>query len=196
MKIYLIDNFDSFTYNLVHLLREVGIEEVLVRRNDVISVEEALTHDAILISPGPGVPRDSGKLMEFLAQIVGKRPLFGVCLGMQALGELYGGELKNLSRVYHGVATEVNVLDRSRLFQEMPEAVSVGRYHSWVVERESIPEELIVTAEDEDGEAMAFRHAHLPVYAVQFHPESVLTPQGAQLLENFIQIAVQTAVQS
>jgi len=196
MKVYLIDNFDSFTYNLVHLLREVGIEEVLVRRNDVITVEEALAYDAVMVSPGPGVPKESGRLMPVLEQLVGKRPILGICLGMQAIGELYGGTLVNLDRVYHGVATEISVDDAGGVFRDLPPTLTVGRYHSWVVAREDFPDELEMTAHAEDGQVMALRHRSLPVYGLQFHPESVLTPQGAHMLDNFIHLVSETAIQA
>lgn len=192
MKIYLIDNFDSFTYNLVHLLRDCGVGEVIVKRNDVINLEEALAADAIVISPGPGIPKESGRLVEVLAGLKEKAakgkipPVLGVCLGMQAIGELFGGSLRNLDRVYHGIATPVQVVEPAPLFTELPGQVEVGRYHSWVVDLPEDKEKLVVTAKDGQGQTMAIRHASLPFYGVQFHPESVLTPQGKEMLTNFL----------
>lgn len=193
MKIYLIDNYDSFTYNLVHLLREVGVEDVLVRRNDVVDLAELLACDALLLSPGPGVPKDAGKLMPILEEVMEKMPILGVCLGLQAIGEHFGGHLRNLDQVYHGVATPIRILEQQGIFQEMGSEVEVGRYHSWIVEAETLPDVLVPTALDAEGELMALRHKHLPVHAVQFHPESVLTPKGAQMMDNFIQIVRQYA---
>ena len=193
MHIYLIDNFDSFTYNLVHLLRDIGVDRVTVERNDVISVEKALAADAVVISPGPGLPQDSGKLLEVMDGVLGKVPVFGVCLGMQAMGHYYGGTLRNLSDVFHGVATAIKVVDQQDIFKGMKTMVEVGRYHSWVVGNEGFPEVLEITAVDGEGEIMALRHKELPVYGVQFHPESVLTPEGHQMLENFIQLVSEKA---
>ncbi len=189
MKVYLIDNFDSFTYNLVHLLKECGVTDVAVVRNDVITVEAALEADAVLISPGPGIPSESGRLMEVLEGIKGKVPILGVCLGMQAIGELYGASLRNLDRVYHGFATGIKVLDHDDVFAELPDRVEVGRYHSWVVDHFENAPDLLVTAVDDKAEAMALRHKILPIYGVQFHPESVLTPEGNQMLSNFLKLA-------
>lgn len=193
MKIYLIDNFDSFTYNLVHLLRDCGVDEVVVVRNDVIDLKKALAADAIVVSPGPGIPRESGRLVEVLEGLKDQAekgtipPVLGVCLGMQAIGELFGGSLRNLDRVYHGVAMPVAVTDQDCLFAGLAAQVEVGRYHSWVVDLPTTAHPLEVTATDEQGQVMAFRHQSLPFYGVQFHPESVLTPEGKQMLTNFLQ---------
>lgn len=189
MKIYLIDNFDSFTYNLVHLLKDCGITDVQVERNDVISPEAALACDAVLISPGPGIPSESGKLMEVLSGIKGKIPILGVCLGMQAIGELFGASLRNLDRVYHGFATPITVKDKGGVFADLPDRIEVGRYHSWVVDQFQNAPQLLVTASDDKNEAMAIRHRELPVYGVQFHPESVLTPDGKTMLSNFLRLS-------
>jgi len=192
MKIYLIDNFDSFTYNLVHLLRDCGVGEVIVKRNDVINLEDALDADAIVISPGPGIPKDSGRLVEVLTGLKEKAsqgnipPVIGVCLGMQAIGELFGGTLRNLDQVYHGISTPVEVLEAKDLFADLPGQVEVGRYHSWVVDLPEDSQELVITAQDSQGQTMAIRHASMPFYGVQFHPESVLTPQGKAMLSNFL----------
>ena len=188
MKIYLIDNYDSFTYNLVHLLREVGVADVAVHRNDVVDVAEVLASDALLVSPGPGVPKDAGKLMGVLEAVVGKMPVMGVCLGLQAIGEHFGGQLRNLNDVYHGVATPIEVLEEKGLFEGLGNEIEVGRYHSWVLDKETVPAELVLTARDSEGEVMALRHRSLPIHALQFHPESILTPSGAQLMSNFIDL--------
>lgn len=191
MRIYLVDNYDSFTYNLVHLLRDQGVAEIQVVRNDEIEVETALSFDAVLISPGPGIPEGAGELMPFLREVSGKRPIFGVCLGMQAIGELYGGSLVNLSKVYHGLQTPIEINDSSALFQDLPKEIQVGRYHSWVVGKTGFPAELEVLAKDKEGQVMAVKHRELPVMGVQFHPESVLTPEGGQILRNFLNLVVQ-----
>ncbi len=191
MKVYLIDNFDSFTYNLVHLLKDCGINDVVVERNDVINAAAALACDAVLISPGPGIPSESGKLMEVLGEIKGKVPILGVCLGMQAIGELFGASLRNLDRVYHGLATEIEVKDHAGVFAGLPDRIEVGRYHSWVVHELGNAPELRVTACDDKAEIMAMRHVEMPIYGVQFHPESVLTPEGQQMLANFLKISAQ-----
>lgn len=189
MKIYLVDNFDSFTYNLVHLFREQGLDEVKVVRNDVADPAVARNYDAVVISPGPGVPARAGRLMPFLESLGGRMPVFGVCLGMQAIGELYGGRLRNLSRVYHGLQTEVE-LQEHPLFTGLSGRIPVGRYHSWVVDREGLPNDLQILASDEQGEVMALSHRQFPVLGVQFHPESVLTPLGGQIAANFLQLAL------
>lgn len=188
MKIYLIDNYDSFTYNLVHLLREVGVEDVVVHRNDVVDTADVLACDALLVSPGPGVPKNAGKLPEVLADVVGKIPVMGVCLGLQAIGEHFGGRLRNLSEVFHGVSTPIEVKEAKGLFEGIGSEMEVGRYHSWVLDKSEVPSELVVTAVDGEGEIMAVRHRDLPVHAVQFHPESVLTPEGAALMKNFVDL--------
>lgn len=186
-RILVIDNYDSFTYNLVSILREIPQTEVIVKRNDVVSEEELLSADAIILSPGPGIPSEAGDLMNLLALAAGRIPVLGVCLGMQAIGEHYGGRLQNLDAVYHGVATLMQVvIPGESLFDGIGEIFPAGRYHSWVIDPDALPDDLLVTAVDEAGHIMAVRHKTQAVYGVQFHPESVLTPNGRLLIENFI----------
>lgn len=196
MKILLIDNYDSFTYNLVHILREMPDVEVCVRRNDKFSAEEVKEADAVLLSPGPGLPADAGGMPELLKTLAGKKPVLGVCLGLQAITEHYGGKLKNLDRVYHGLSSTVLITDaEDPVLAGLPEHFEAGRYHSWVADRDSFPSVLKVTAETEgEGVAiMALRHVSEPVFGLQFHPESVLTPLGTQMVTNFVAFARQFA---
>lgn len=186
MKILVIDNYDSFTFNLVHLLHECG-EEATVWRNDKFKLEEVEEFDKILLSPGPGIPSEAGLLLNVIRTYAPKKSILGVCLGMQAIGEVFGGELYNLSRPVHGRATEMQVLDKEEtLFSGLPEQFKIGRYHSWAVSNDGFPEELKVTAKDIDGVIMALKHTKLDVKGVQFHPESVLTEHGKQLIENWL----------
>lgn len=185
--ILVIDNYDSFTYNLVYLLRQKGCS-VNVYRNDKISVQEAANWKKILFSPGPGVPNEAGIMPEMIKALAPTHSLLGVCLGHQAIGESFGGKLTNLSQVYHGVATDVLTEYKSLLFQDMPASFQVGRYHSWVVDKAGFPKDLIITAVDENGYVMALQHKEYQVFGVQFHPESVLTPDGSQILQNWIDL--------
>lgn len=183
-QVLVIDNYDSFTYNLVHYLEELG-GAVTVRRNDKITLEEVGGFDRIVLSPGPGIPDEAGLLKEIIARYASGKRIFGVCLGQQAIAEVFGGHLLNLDQVYHGVATPVKVVLEDYLFKGLPEVFQVGRYHSWVVAPD-LPETLEATALDEAGQLMALRHRQYDVRAVQFHPESVLTPQGKKILENWL----------
>lgn len=188
MKILLIDNYDSFTYNLVHYL-EGANTEVTVWRNDAISFQELSTFDAFVISPGPGLPAEAGLLTKFIEHAVAiKKPILGVCLGFQALVEHFGGTLFNQSRVRHGVSDSCRITASSRLFQGMPEIFPVGLYHSWAAEPHHFPESLQITALSERDVIMAFEHQTLPIFGVQFHPESILTENGRQLIRNFCRI--------
>ena len=187
MKILMLDNYDSFTYNLVHYLKELTDAPIEVRRNDQIAVEEAEAYDKIVLSPGPGVPAEAGIMPDLIARYGAQKSILGICLGMQAIGEAYGSRLSNLPRVYHGVATPIRVTStKERLFVNMPEELQVGRYHSWVVPPDSLPEELEMTAVDEAGTLMALRHKTYDVRGVQFHPESIMTPEGKQMLANWL----------
>jgi anthranilate synthase component 2 len=186
MKILVLDNYDSFTYNLVHLIRGLGCGYVDVARNDRITVGEAARYDTVFLSPGPGVPSEAGILTEFVRHCAPACGIFGVCLGMQAIGEVFGAGLVNLADVYHGVATPVNVIERVPLFDGLPERFEAGRYHSWAVAREGFPASLKITATDDDGLVMALSHRKYDVHGVQFHPESVLTPAGSKIVENFL----------
>lgn len=185
MKIVIIDNYDSFVYNLSHLLKELGAE-VTVKRNDQFRLEELEEFDKILLSPGPGVPEEAGLLLDVIRRYAGKKPILGVCLGEQAIGEVYGGKLTNLDEVFHGIQSPVSLTATDYLFEGLPSTVQVGRYHSWVVDQKDFPDCLEVTAVSEEGYIMALRHRTLDVRGVQFHPESVLTPEGKQMLGNWI----------
>jgi anthranilate synthase component 2 len=188
MKILVFDNYDSFTYNLVHLVEKITHEKVDVFRNDKLPLEKVKGYDKIILSPGPGVPAEAGLLLPLIKEYAATKSILGVCLGHQAIGEAFGGTLTNLSDVYHGVATPIHQLEgiKSQLFQGMDNVVEVGRYHSWVVSRENFPADLEITAEDDNGFVMGLQHKTYDVQGVQFHPESVLTPQGEVILRNWL----------
>lgn len=187
MKILMLDNYDSFTYNLVQYLEEIVDGKVDVFRNDQITLEEVGTYDTIILSPGPGVPKDAGILMDVIKKYAPSKNIFGVCLGMQAIGESFGGELANLEKVYHGVQTLIiKTEDEEPIFKDVPTAFEAGRYHSWVVKKENLPDCLEVTAIDKKGIVMAMSHKEYNVRGVQFHPESIMTPDGKTMLRNFI----------
>ena len=185
-RILVFDNYDSFTYNLVHLVEKITQQRVDVVRNDRIPLEKVKDYDKIILSPGPGIPTEAGLLLPLIREYAGSKSILGVCLGHQAIGEAFGGQLVNLATVYHGVATPVRVLRKGGIFEGLPETLEVGRYHSWVVGEERWPSELEVTARDDNDYVMGLRHKTLDVQGVQFHPESVLTPQGEQLLRNWL----------
>ena len=185
MKIVIIDNYDSFTYNLSHLLKELGAE-VEVVRNDKFELKDLEQYDKIVLSPGPGIPSEAGLLLDVIRTYAGRKPILGVCLGHQAIGEVFGASLENLKEVYHGVQTEGTQLGNDYIFEGLPERVMMGRYHSWVVAKESVPECLEVTAMSDDGEIMAMRHRQYDIHGIQFHPESVLTPEGKTIVGNFL----------
>lgn len=187
MKILLFDNYDSFTYNLVHLVKELGYTDVEVHRNDKIALEEVAKFDKIILSPGPGVPSESGLLLPLIKEFAGKKPILGVCLGEQAIGEAFGGQLTNLEDVYHGVATQARIVAKDYIFDGLDESIEIGRYHSWIVSQENFPDCLEVTALDDKGQVMALRHKEFDIHGVQFHPESVLTPKGKEIVKNFIE---------
>ena len=183
-KILVIDNYDSFTYNLVHYLEDLDCN-VVVKRNDQLTLEEVAAYDRIVLSPGPGIPDEAGLLKEIIATYAPTKRIFGVCLGQQAIAEVFGGSLINLDEVYHGIATKINITKDDNLFDGLPREILVGRYHSWVVDP-NLPEVLEATSIDENGQIMSLRHKTFDVCAVQFHPESVLTPQGKKILENWL----------
>ena len=188
MDILILDNYDSFTYNLVHYVEDITGKLPDVYRNDEISVEEIKKYDAIILSPGPGIPDEAGILKETIQTYAGKTPIFGVCLGLQAITEVFGGELENLNGVFHGVATEMKVTKKdTTTFKGIPETFEAARYHSWIASHNNFPEELEITAIDEDGSIMALRHKEFAIEAVQFHPESILTPEGKKMIQNFIE---------
>ena len=186
MKILVIDNYDSFTYNLVHLVKSVGDHEVTVVKNDPVDLKDVQNYDRIILSPGPGIPSEAGQLISVIKEYGSRKPILGVCLGHQAIGEVFGGKLINLDTVFHGLSTPINILSTESIFQNLPTTVHVGRYHSWILQKEGFPEELQITAEDEEGMIMAFKHKEYPLYAVQFHPESILTPEGKKMMENWL----------
>ena len=183
-KILVIDNYDSFTYNLVHYLEDLDCE-VTVKRNDQLALDEVDAFDKIVLSPGPGIPDEAGLLKEIIRRYASTKSIFGVCLGQQAIAEVFGGSLINLDEVYHGIATKINITKEDILFDGMPKEIEVGRYHSWVVNPE-LPDVLEATSFDENGQIMSLRHKIYDVRAVQFHPESVLTPEGKKILENWL----------
>jgi anthranilate synthase component 2 len=187
MRILVFDNYDSFTYNLVHLVEKILGQRVEVFRNDRIPLENVKVYDKIILSPGPGIPSEAGLLLPLIKEYAPTKSILGVCLGHQAIGEVFGGQLVNLSTVYHGVSTPVHILrPGTGLFEGLPATLEAGRYHSWVVSPEGFPDVLEVTARDDQDMIMGLRHRSLDVQGVQFHPESVLTPQGEQLLRNWL----------
>ncbi len=184
--VLVIDNYDSFTYNLVHLINELGFEAE-VWRNDKFDLADVNKYDKILLSPGPGIPEEAGLLLEVIKAYAPSKSILGVCLGQQAIAEAFGGSLLNLGRPMHGIATPITVLDKEELtFKDCPAIIEVGRYHSWVVNTVDLPECLVVTSTDKDGQIMSLRHQTLDVRGVQFHPESVLTPNGKQMIKNWL----------
>ena len=185
-KIVVIDNYDSFTYNLVHYLEDLNCE-VTVFRNDEFEMDELQQFDKILLSPGPGIPDEAGLLKNVIKTYASSKSILGVCLGQQAIGEVFGGTLINLEKVYHGVATNIKITNTDDvLFKDLPNEFEVGRYHSWVVSNDNFPNDLIITSVDENGQIMSLKHNKFDVRGVQFHPESVLTPNGKKILENWI----------
>ena len=187
MKVLVIDNYDSFVYNLVHYLEALDCT-VHVVRNNQFEIELAADYDKILLSPGPGIPNEAGLLKEIIKTYGHNKSILGVCLGQQAIGEVYGGKLKNLDEVFHGVATQAQILVNDEpLFKDLGESIEIGRYHSWVVSEENFPDNLEITAVDASGQIMALRHREYDVRGVQFHPESVLTPKGKQIIKNWVE---------
>ena len=185
MKTVIIDNYDSFTYNLYHLVREAGAEATVIR-NDAFRLEDLADYDKIILSPGPGIPEEAGLLLEVIRTYAGRKPMLGVCLGHQAIGQVFGARLTNLSEVFHGVQAPCLLTGEDYLFHGLPRRFPVGRYHSWVVSREGFPNCLQVTAASEEGHVMALRHRDYDIHGIQFHPESVLTPDGRGIVENFL----------
>lgn len=185
MKTVIIDNYDSFTYNLAHLVKELGAE-VDVLRNDKFELEELEKYDKIILSPGPGIPEEAGLLLEVIRTYAGRKPILGVCLGEQAIGQVFGGKLTNLSEVFHGIQTNVKIKNKDYIFSGLPTEIPVGRYHSWVVDTDGFPEELVITAISSEGQIMALKHRKYDVHGIQFHPESVLTPDGKQIVGNWL----------
>ena len=193
MKIVIIDNYDSFTYNLAHLIKELGAE-VTVYRNDQPEVQALIDNadniefDKIVLSPGPGIPSEAGLLLDVIRTFAGKKPMLGVCLGHQAIGEVFGGRLTNLSDVFHGVATEGTQFGDDPIFAGLPKRIVMGRYHSWVVSKDGFPSCLEITAESDEGQVMALRHKEYDIHGIQFHPESVLTTEGKTMIGNWLKL--------
>lgn len=187
MRIAIIDNYDSFTYNLYHLFKELGAE-VTVYRNDKFELPQLESYDKLVLSPGPGIPAEAGLLLNVIDTYKERKPMLGVCLGHQAIGEVFGAHLTNLSDVYHGVAVEGTQLGIDPIFSGCPKRLVMGRYHSWVVDREGFPDCLEITAESDDGHIMALRHRSFDIHGIQFHPESVLTPDGKTIVGNWLKM--------
>lgn len=186
MKTLILDNYDSFTFNLVHYVEQF-CDDITVKRNDEISLDEVEEFDAIILSPGPGLPAKAGIMPRLIKRYAASKKILGVCLGHQAIGEAFGASLKNLNLVHHGVAIPINVIEKEEpLFRNLLNRIDTGRYHSWVIDGETVPKELIVTGTDDEGEVMAIRHEHFDVCGVQFHPESLLTPDGLKVIENWV----------
>ena len=185
MKVVIIDNYDSFTYNLSHLIKELGAE-VAVLRNDQFKLSDLEPYNKIVLSPGPGIPSEAGLLLDVIRTYAGKKPILGVCLGHQAIGEAFGGKLENLSDVFHGVATPCHIVVDDPIFSGVERDITIGRYHSWVVAKEGLPECLEITAVSDEGQIMALRHKTLNIRGIQFHPESVPTPDGKKMIQNFL----------
>ena len=184
-RIAIIDNYDSFTYNLNHIIRELGAETTVVR-NDRFKLEELETFDKIVLSPGPGIPEEAGLLIQVIAHYAGRKPLLGICLGEQAIGEVFGARLVNLDNVFHGVQSNIHLTEKDYIFDGLPSTIPAGRYHSWVVERNGLPSCLETTAISDEGHIMALRHKDFDIRGIQFHPESILTPDGKQIIKNWL----------
>ncbi len=188
MKILVFDNYDSFTYNLVHLVEKITRDKVEVHRNDKIPLEKVKDYDKIILSPGPGIPDEAGLLLPLIKEYASSKSILGVCLGHQAIGQAFGGTLVNLTSVYHGVATSCALRSISPLFDGLPETIEVGRYHSWVVDNTNFPTVLDITATDESNYIMGLQHKSYDVQGVQFHPESILTPMGEAIMRNWLKV--------
>ncbi|PKQ61210.1 aminodeoxychorismate/anthranilate synthase component II [Labilibaculum filiforme] len=187
MKILVLDNYDSFTYNLVEYLRNLGAKDIEVHRNREIDLKEVAKFDKILLSPGPGIPDEAGILKDVIREYAATKSILGVCLGEQAIAEVFGGSIQNLDKVYHGVATSVfRTADDKGVLQGIDQEFTAGRYHSWNVVKENLPACLTITCEDAEGQIMGIRHKEYDVQGVQFHPESVLTPNGLKMIENWL----------
>lgn len=190
MKLLVLDNYDSFTYNLVHVLKKIT-NTVTVKRNDEISLDEVDAYDCIVLSPGPGIPDEANNLKPIIERYGNSKRILGVCLGQQAIAEVYGATLINTKEVFHGIQSTIDIVVDDILFQGLDKQLSVGRYHSWIVTAENFPTDLEITALGPKGEIMALRHKKFDVRGVQFHPESILTPEGEQIIRNWINASVQ-----
>lgn len=186
LRTLILDNYDSFTFNLVHYVEQF-CDDVTVKRNDELTLSDVEAYDAIVLSPGPGLPKDAGIMPQLIQHYAPTKKILGVCLGHQAIGEAFGASLKNLNQVHHGVAIPINIIEKNEtLFANLPNRMDTGRYHSWVIDEATVPSELVITAKDDEGEVMAIRHKEFDVCGVQFHPESLLTPHGLRIIENWV----------
>jgi anthranilate synthase component 2 len=191
MKILILDNYDSFTYNLVHAVKSLGYTDIDVIQNDKIDLDDVAKYDKIILSPGPGIPEEAGFLLPLINRYATSKSILGICLGHQAIGVAFGAKLENIPHVFHGVQTLVKIIGSDVLFNELPKEIEVGRYHSWVVSNEDFPDnQLEITAVDNENNIMAMKHKSLDIHSVQFHPESILTPQGTTIVNNFLMISV------
>lgn len=186
MKILIFDNYDSFTYNLRHLIKAIGYDDVDVVRNDKMKLDEVEKYDKIILSPGPGIPEEAGDLLPLIHRFADRKSILGVCLGHQAIGLAFGAKLENTAMVHHGVQTAIKIIGNDYIFNGIPVEMKAGRYHSWIVSTENFPSDLEITAVDASGNIMALKHKILDVHGVQFHPESVLTPLGEKIIKNFL----------
>lgn len=187
IKIAIIDNYDSFTYNLSHLVKELGAD-VTVLRNDKFKIGQLAPFDKLILSPGPGIPSEAGLLLDVIRTYAATKPMLGICLGHQAIGEAFGAKLTNLSDVFHGVATEGTQFGNDPIFRSLPNRITMGRYHSWVVSKDNLPAALEITAESDEGQIMGLRHKRYDIHGIQFHPESVLTPDGKTIVDNWLRL--------
>ena len=185
-KILILDNYDSFTYNLLHAVKSLGYTNVDVIRNDKVDLNSVENYDKIILSPGPGIPEKSGDMLPLLKRYASSKSILGVCLGHQAIGLSFGATLENISKVYHGVQTYAKIIEHDTLFEGLPSEIQVGRYHSWIVSNTNFPPELQITAVDDENNIMALKHKSLDIHGVQFHPESILTPKGITIISNFL----------
>jgi len=186
-KILILDNYDSFTYNIAHYVDENPNYKAVVIRNDAISLEEINEFDTIILSPGPGLPKDAGIMNALVKKYASTKKILGICLGMQAIGEVFGGQLKNMEKVYHGIASSINITKKnSIIYKNLPNSFKVGRYHSWVIDQKNLPDSLKITAQTKQNEIMSLKHKEYAVFGVQYHPESILTEHGKQLIANFL----------
>lgn len=186
-KILLFDNYDSFTYNLVHAIKSLGYSEVDVKRNNKIELADVNQYDKIILSPGPGVPEEAGIMLDLIKEYAETKSILGVCLGHQAIGQVFGAGLTNIPNVFHGVQTPIKIVGNDYIFNGLPEEIAAGRYHSWIVSKENFPADLVITAVDNSGDFMALKHRTLDLHGVQFHPESILTPDGIKIINNFLE---------
>jgi anthranilate synthase component 2 len=188
MKILVLDNYDSFTYNLIHLIKGIGYKNIDVFRNNKIEIQKIAKYDKILLSPGPGIPSEAGILLELIKTYAPTKSILGVCLGHQAIAEVFGGKLTNLKNVYHGLSTNFRILKTNAyLFKNIPSEFKIGRYHSWIVDNKNFPETLTITGIDDNNYIMSLSHKIYDVHGVQFHPESILTEHGEQIMKNWLQ---------